>query len=141
GCTDCPRNLLLAGGNHSAWTRISQTGLAASAAWSGAFAALALGRLARASAARRRVATPVLLPAAAAIALFGVDCLHGFDRGFTSNDPVDRALRLGEAAAFALVAAGAAWTRVQAWRMRAGLARLVVDLGAAPSPGDLRDRL
>jgi signal transduction histidine kinase len=141
GCADCPRNLLLAGGDHAAWTAISQAGLAAAVAWSFAFAAFSLGRLARASAARRRVEAPVLLPAAAAIALFGVDCLHGFDRGFTSNDAVDRALRLGEAAALVLVAAGAAWTRVQARRTRAELARVVVDLGAAPSPGDLRDRL
>ena len=34
------------------------------------------------------------------------DAIHGLDRGFLSNDPTDRALRLAEAGALALVAAG-----------------------------------
>ena len=78
------------------------------------------------------------LPAVAAVALFAVDAIHGLDRGFMSNDPTDRALRLAEAGALALVAAGVALARWRTRRTRAALARLVLDIGAAPGPGELR---
>ena len=100
-----------------------------------------LARLARATSARRWVELPVLLPASAAIALFGARALHGSGRGFVSNDPTDRALWAAQLAALVLVAAGVAWSRVRARRMRGRLARLVVDLGQSPPPGGLRDQL
>jgi signal transduction histidine kinase len=83
----------------------------------------------------------VLLPAVVAVALFAVDAVHGLDRGFVSNDPTDRALRLAEAGALTLVAAGVALTRWRTRRTRAALARLVLDIGAAPAPGELRSWL
>ena len=120
---------------------LGRAGLLVAAAWSAAFVALVLVRLARATSARRRVELPVLLPAAAAIALFGARALHGSERGFLSNDPTDRALWAAQVAALVLVAAGVAWARVRARRMRGRLARLVVDLGQSPPPGGLRDQL
>jgi signal transduction histidine kinase len=102
---------------------------------------LATARIVRASPARRRLAAPVLLPATAALALFAADALHGLDRGFISNDPTDRVLRLAEAGSFALIAAGVALARLRTRRTRAALARLVLDIGAAPAPGELRARL
>jgi signal transduction histidine kinase len=138
GCAQCPTNLLLiadAPGLRDAFGRI---GLALTATWAAAFAVLALTRIVRASPARRRWSAPVLIPAVAAVVLFGADAGHGLERGFVSNDETDRALRLAEAGALALVAIGVALARLRARRTRSMLARLVLDIGAAPAPGDLR---
>jgi signal transduction histidine kinase len=141
GCLDCPANHLLITSDADSWHELGQVGLVLSGIWTAAFAVLACGRLARSSPAGRRVAAPVLVPAAAALALFGTAALHGRERGFMSNDPTDRALWLGEMAALALVAAGVVWEHVRARRARSALARLVVDLGASPPPGGLERQL
>jgi signal transduction histidine kinase len=141
GCLQCPPNRLLIAGDAGTWHDLGRAGLTLSAAWTAAFAALVLARLWRASPARRGVAAPVLVPTAAAVVLFGIDALHGRDRGFLSNDPTDRALWAGEIAALSLVAAGVAWGPIRTWRARSALARLVVDLGAAPAPGGLQGLL
>src|ERR671910_535948 len=52
-------------------TSVGVLGLLLSVVWTAAFAALAGGRLARFSPAGRRVVAPVLVPSAAALALFG----------------------------------------------------------------------
>jgi signal transduction histidine kinase len=83
----------------------------------------------------------VLVPTTAALVLFGVDALHGRERGFLSNDSTDRSLWAGEIAALVLVVAGVAWGPVRTGRARSSLARLVVDLGASPAPGGLRGLL
>jgi signal transduction histidine kinase len=141
GCLDCPANRLLVAAHPQAVHDLGRAGLLVAAAWSAGFVALVLVRLARASSARRWVELPLLLPAAAAIGLFGARALHGSERGFLSNDPTDRALWAAQLAALVLVAAGIAWARVRARRMRGRLARLVVDLGQSPPPGGLRDQL
>jgi signal transduction histidine kinase len=141
GCLDCPTNHLLVTSDADSWHELGQLGLVVSGIWTAAFAVLACGRLALLSPAGRRVAAPVLVPAAAALAFFGAAALHGRDRGFLSNDPTDRALWAGEMAALALVAAGVVWERVRARRARSALARLVVDLGASPPPGGLQGQL
>jgi signal transduction histidine kinase len=141
GCPDCPANRLLIAGDAGTWHDLGRAGLLLSALWTAGFAALAVTRLARASPARRRVIAPVLLPTVVALALFGIDALHGRQRGFLSNDPTDRALWAGEIAAVALVAAGVAWGPIRTRRARSALARLVVDLGASPAPGGLRGLL
>jgi signal transduction histidine kinase len=141
GCLQCPANLVLVTDAPSLGNSLAQVGLAATAVWAAAFAVLAAVRIIRSSPARRRWSAPVLLPAVAAVALFAVDAIHGLDRGFLSNDPTDRALRLAEAGALALVAAGVALTRWRTRRTRAALARLVLDIGAAPAPGELRSWL
>ena len=138
GCLQCPANLLLTTDAPGLGRTLGRAGLAITAIWAFGFAALATVRLIRASPARRRWSAPVLLPAVAAVALFGADALHGLDRGFISNDPTDRALRLAEAGALALLAAGVALARWRTRRTRAALATLVLDIGAAPAPGELR---
>ena len=138
GCVQCPANLLLIEDAPDLGHSLGQAGLALTAAWTAAFAMLATMRLVRASPSRRRWSAPVLVPAVAAIVLFGADAVHGLDRGFVSIDPTDRALRLAEAGALALVAAGVALARLRTWRTRAALTRLVLDIGAAPAPGELR---
>jgi signal transduction histidine kinase len=138
GCAQCPTNLLLIADAPGLGHTLGQVGLALTAAWTAAFALLALARIVRTSPARRRWSAPVLVPAVAAVLLFGADAAHGLERGFVSNDPTDRALRLAEAGALALVAAGVALARLRARRTRGALARLVLDIGAAPAPGELR---
>ena len=60
------------------------------------------------------------------------------DRGFVSNDPTDRALRLAEAGG-ARAGRRRRGTRTAARPANPGaLARLVLDIGAAPAPGELR---
>ena len=141
GCIQCPANLVRVADAPGLGHSLAQVGLVATAVWAAAFAALATARIIRASPARRRWSAPVLLPAVAAVALFAVDAIHGLDRGFLSNDPTDRALRMAEAGALALVAAGVALARWRTRRTRAALARLVLDIGAAPAPGELRSWL
>jgi signal transduction histidine kinase len=138
GCGECPTNPLLVADAPRLGHALGQIGLALTAAWAVAFALLALARIARASPARRRWSAPVLVPAAAAVLLWGVDAVHGLERGFVSNDPTDRTLRLAEAGALALVAVGVALARVRARRTRRALAQLVLDIGAAPMPGEVR---
>jgi signal transduction histidine kinase len=138
GCAACPTNLLGFADAPGLRHGLGRAGLALTAAWTAAFALLALARTVLASPARRRWSAPVLVPAVVAIVVFGADAVHGLGRGFVSNDPTDRALRLAEAGALALVAAGVALARLRAWRTRAALARLVLDIGAAPAPGELR---
>ncbi len=141
GCFDCPANRLLVSAQPDLVHDFSRTGLWIAAAWSAAFAALVLARLVGATPARRRIELPVLLPAAAAIGLFGARAVHGAERGFLSNDPTDRALWVAQLAALALVAAGVAWERLRARRARDQLAELVVELGRSAPAGGLRDQL
>jgi signal transduction histidine kinase len=141
GCFDCPANRLLVNGHPGVVDDLGRAGLWVAAAWSAAFAVLVLARLVRATPARRRIELPVLLPAAAAIALFGVRALHGVERGFLSNDPTDRALWVAQLVALMLVAGSVGWVRVRARRTRTQLAELVVELGRSPPAGGLRDQL
>ena len=141
GCVQCPANLLRVIGEPGLASALGRAGLALTVIWIAAFAVLATVRLTRSSPARRRVAWPVLVPAVATVALYGAGAVHGLDRGFLSNDPTDRALRLAEAGGLVLVAAGVGLARLRIRRTRAALARLVLELGDAPSPGELRARL
>ena len=141
GCVQCPANLLRVIGEPGLARALGRAGLALTVMWIAAFAVLATVRLTRSSPARRRVALPVLVPAVATVALYGAGAVHGLDRGFLSNDPTDRALRLAEAGGLVLVAAGVGLALLRTRRTRAALARLVLELGDAPSPGELRARL
>jgi hypothetical protein len=134
GCHACPVNQLVAAARPQVVHDLGRVGLSIAAAWSAAFVALALVRLARATSTRRRVEVPLLLPATAAVALFGARALHGSGRGFLSNDATDRALWAAQVAALALAAAGLMWERLLARRMRGELARLVVELGIRRRP-------
>ena len=140
-CVQCPTNLLRVIGKPGLVSALGRAGLALTAMWIAAFAVLAAVRLIRSSPARRRVAWPVLVPAVATVALYGADAVHGLGRGFLSNDPTDRALRLAEAVGLVLVAAGVGLVRWRIRQTRAALADLVLELGDAPSPGELRARL
>jgi hypothetical protein len=141
GCFDCPGNRLLISGSANAWQDLGHAGLVLTAVWSAGLLALTAYRLAASSAAGRAVIVPVLLPAAAAVALFGADAVHSLGRGYLANDLTDRVLWSLEVAAIACVAAGVASERLRIRRARASLTQLVVELGARPGPGALRQRL
>jgi signal transduction histidine kinase len=141
GCHACPANHLLAAAHPQLVYDLGHVGLWVAAAWSAAFVGLAFARVARETGPRRRLETPILLPATAAVALFGARAFHGSERGFLSNDPTDRALWAAQVVALGLVVAGLAWEHLRARRIRGELARLVVELGHSPPPGGLRDRL
>jgi signal transduction histidine kinase len=141
GCSTCPRNLLSITDAPDLGRTLGHVGLALTVAWTAAFVVVGGLRLARSSAARRRLSAPVLVPAVVALVLVGIDAAHGFDRAFVSNDATDRALHLAEAGALAMAAAGVGIARLRTRRTRGTLARLVLDIGAAPAPGELRERL
>jgi signal transduction histidine kinase len=141
GCSTCPRNLLSVADAPSLGRSLGHVGLALTVAWTAAFAVVGGLRLIHSTSARWRLAAPVLVPAVAAVVLVGIDAAHGFDRGFTSNDATDRVLHLAEAGALALAAAGVGIARLRTRRTRGTLAQLVLDIGAAPAPGELRQQL
>ena len=141
GCLACPENRLLLAAHPQAVHDLGRAGLLIAAAWAAALVAAALFQAAGATRARRRLELPFIVPAVAAVALFGARAAHGAERGFLSNDPTDRALWVAQVVALVLVAAGVAWGRLRARGIRDQLARLVVDLGRSPPPGGLRERL
>ena len=63
------------------------------------------------------------------------------ERGYLSNDSVDRRLWLGQAAALGALVLGVCLAWVRGWRARTSVARLVIELSEAPAPGALRDAL
>jgi signal transduction histidine kinase len=137
GCGQCPANLLGAVDDAEAFHVLSRAGVWLGLAWALLLVALAGWRLLRSTAARRRVTAPVLVPAVVYLSLVGWDFQHALDRGFLSNDPVDRRLWLGQAATLVALALGVSWEWVWGRRTRSALARLVVELAASPPPGGL----
>ncbi|HVF79553.1 MAG TPA: histidine kinase, partial [Solirubrobacteraceae bacterium] len=141
GCLDCPRNLVGLTSSPALVEALSRAGLVAGLIWACGLAALAIARIARSSPAARLLTGPVLLALVVYLALVAGAYAHSIGRGFLSNDSVDRLLWLGQAAALAALTLGVglAWAR-GAWA-RTSVARLVIDLGQAPAPGQLRDAL
>ena len=141
GCVDCPDNLLAITSAPDVVEAAGRAGLVLGLAWAPTLAVLALVEVARSSPAARRLRAPVLLPAAAYLALVAADYAHGVSRGFLSNDAVDHDLWLGQAATLALLALGVAWAWVRERQARTRVARLVIELGDAPAVGRLQEAL
>jgi signal transduction histidine kinase len=137
GCGQCPANLLGAVDDAEAFQALSRAGVWLGLAWTLLLVALAGWRLLRSTTARRRVTSPVLIPAVVYLMLVAWYFQHALDRGFLGNDAVDRRLWLGQAAALVALAVGVAWEWVRGRRTRSALARLVVELAASPPPGGL----
>ena len=141
GCSQCPRNLLLVHGSPALYRQFNRAGVYVGLLWTVLTVALLAGLLARSSFAARRQLTPLLIPGCAYLSIVAADFAASVQRGYLSNDSVDRWLWLGEAVALTLVALAPAWTWMRGRRTRARLARLVVDLSSAPSPGGLEQAL
>jgi signal transduction histidine kinase len=137
GCGDCPANLLYVvdGPDPIGWgIRVATVAVAGAAA-------LALWRLARAPAARRLRAAPIVVPGSAYLALVAAALGHSWQRGYLGSDSVDRALWTAQAVALLGVAAGVAALRIAARRRRGRVARLVIGLADARRAGSIRDAL
>ena len=141
GCSQCPHNLLLLHGSASAYRDLNRIGVYVGLCWTVAALALIAWRLVRSSVALRRAIAPVLLAGSLYLALAAADFGVSLGRGYLSNAGADQALWLAEAAALVLLVLAVVWTWLRARRTRASLARLVVELAAAPSPGRLEQAL
>jgi signal transduction histidine kinase len=137
GCGQCPANLLGVSDDAEAFQALNRVGVWLGLAWTLLLVAVAGWRLLGSTAARRRVTAPVLAPAIFYLILGAWDFQHGIDRGFLGNDALDRRLWLGQAVALVVLALGVSWEWVRGRRTRSTLARLVVELAAAPPPGGL----
>jgi signal transduction histidine kinase len=140
GCSVCPRNLLLVHGSGRAYDTLSHAGIAAGIAWALLIMALLGWRAARSTPAMRRLIAPVHAAAIVYFALLAALFAHGLGRGYLSNDPVDRRLWLGQAAALVALVLGVAAGWVRARRTRSTVARLVVELSNSPA-GTLEEAL
>ncbi len=140
-CTECPRNLFLIEDSPRLYESLNRIGVQTGLAWSLALVVLLVRRLARASPALRRLLWPVLLPAAAYLALVAWTFAVGLEAGTLGNSPVARDLWLGQALALVALAAGVVWGWLRARQTRAAVARLVVEVAASPEPGGLREKL
>ncbi len=140
-CTQCPSNLLLVGPSPRLYDVLNRIGVHAGLAWSLALAVLLLLRLVRSSPALRRLLLPVLVPAAAYLGLVAWVFASSLDRGTLGANSLSRDLWLGQAGALIALAAGVVWGWLRARHTRAALASLVVEAGASPAPGGLRDKL
>ena len=138
GCAQCPRNLVLVADRADLVDRFSRLGVDLGLAWAAAVVVLVVVRLVRSTAAARRAAWPVLAPGGVYVALVAAWFADSRARGFLADDALDRRLWVAQAAALAGIAAGAGWGVLRARRMRAAVARVVVDLAQSPPPGGLR---
>ena len=141
GCSQCPRNLLGLTSAPELVATLDRLGLVLGLVWLLVLAALTVWRIVSSSAAVRLLATPVLLAALAYLALVAAAYAHSLDRGFLSNDSIDKQLWFGQAAALGALALGAVLAWARGWRARTAVARLVIELSDAPAPGRLRDAL
>ena len=141
GCTECPRNLLLMNGDRGAYESFNRIGVDAGLAWALLLIVLAVRGFLRSTPARRRLVAPVVVGGVAYLGLVAADFAYSVDRGFLTNDGVDRRLWLGEAAALGALALAIAWSWLRGRRTRSALAGLVIELAESPPPGGLRDGL
>src|SRR5262249_20940764 len=93
GCAQCPRNLLLAGGAGSVtFGSLNRAGVYLGLTWTMLVILLAAEDLVRATAARRRLAAPVVLAGCAYLGFVAADFAYSLHRGFLGNDGLDRRL-------------------------------------------------
>ena len=136
GCTSCPANPLLAADAPGAYTGLNTTGIWLAIVWAPALIVLLIVQLARCGPALRAVKAPLTVSVACYLALVTWDARLSLGAGFYSPY-----LHTAEAAALAATSAAVGWTWLAARRTRGEMARLVVELAAAPAPGKLRDML
>jgi signal transduction histidine kinase len=136
GCVSCPANPLLAADAPGAYTGLNTAGIWLAIAWAPALIAALIVQLARCGPALRAVKAPLTVTAACYLALVTWNGRLSLDAGFYGAY-----LHTAEAVALAAASAAVWWTWLAARRKRGEMARLVVELAAAPTPGKLRDML
>ena len=141
GCSQCPDNLVFVRGAADAEAQITRLAVWIGLGWTLAAVVLIAVRWVRSSAARQRSTAPVFAAGGLYLALVAADFAVSAGRGYLSNGLADQRLWLAEAIALMLLVAGVGWTRLRAWRTRGDVARLVVELAATPSSGQLEEAL
>jgi signal transduction histidine kinase len=141
GCAQCPENLLLVRDKPGLYDDLNRVGVHLGLGWSLLVLAMATWRLARSSAARRRVLFPVLLAGSIYACLVAGTFGASLDRGFLGSSALERQLWFGQAGALAALALAVAWGLVSARRTRSSVARLVVELSESAPAGGLREAL
>ena len=136
GCASCPANPLLAADAPGAYTGLNMAGIWLAIAWAPALIAPLIVQLARCGPALRAVKAPLTVTAACYLALVTWNARLSLGAGFYGAY-----LHTAEAVALAVASAAVWWTWLAARRTRGEMARLVVELAAAPTPGKLRDML
>jgi signal transduction histidine kinase len=136
GCASCPANPFLVADASGAYTGLNTTGIWLAIAWAPALIVLLVVQLARCGPALRAVKGPLTVSAACYLALVTWDGRLSLGAGFYGAH-----LHTAEAATLAAASAAVWWTWLAARRTRGAMARLVVEVAAAPAPGRLRDML
>jgi signal transduction histidine kinase len=137
GCQQCPANLLLVRADSQMVDEVSRAAIHAGVGWAAGLIGVLGWRLVRASAARRRAAAPVVLPALMFLGAVGLSYLHSWGRGYLGTDEVDRRLWAVQAGLLILIAVGTGWSVVRRRRTRSAVAKLVVDTADVSAPGGL----
>jgi signal transduction histidine kinase len=141
GCFQCPRNLLLIDGSSTLYSQLGRVAIYVGVAWSLLMFALLVWRLVRSTIAIRLLLGPVAVAGGAYLGLVAAELAASVSRGYLSNEPIDRRFRLAQAAAIVALAVALAWNAWRGRRTRSRLARLVVELSAAPAVGGLEQAL
>jgi signal transduction histidine kinase len=141
GCSGCPTNFWLAHSDARLSLNLSRVGLWCGLAWSGTVVVVLVWRLIASSTARRRAAGPVWVLAIADLLAVAASYGHGLDRGFVGADRVHARLWLAQAVVLLLLAAATVLALVRSRHSQRSLTRLVIDLGNATRPGQLRAAL
>lgn len=136
GCASCPANPFLAADAPGMYTGLNRAGIWLAIAWAPALIVVLVVQLARCGPALRAVKAPLTVSAACYLALVTWDSRLSLGAGFYGAD-----LHTAEAAMLVAASASVWWTWLAARRTRGEMARLVVELAAAPAPGKLRDML
>jgi signal transduction histidine kinase len=136
GCANCPANPFLAADAPGVYTGLNTAGIWLALAWAPALIVLLVVQLARCGPALRAVKAPLTVSVAWYLALITWDGRLSLGAGFYGAY-----LHTAEAATLAATAAAVWWTWLSARRTRGEMARLVLELAAAPAPGRLRDML
>jgi signal transduction histidine kinase len=136
-CSQCADNLASVRANPAWSDAFTTTGFRASAVVALATIGLAAWRLGRSSRAQRPVSAPIVAAGSVHMAAFAWTAIRSSGRGFIGSGDIERRLWFVAAAALTVIALTVMWSRVQAGRTRASLARLVVELAEA-SEGGLR---
>src|SRR6266540_1941945 len=141
GCAQCPENGLVVSDEPGLFDDLNRVGVHLGLAWSLLVIAMAVWRLVRSSAAKRRVVAPLLLAGGVYLGLVASTFGASLDRGFVGSGELQRRLWFGQAGALAALALAVSWGLVSARRTRSSLARLVVELSESAPAGGLREAL
>jgi signal transduction histidine kinase len=141
GCAQCLKNLVLVSNDFDLYEASNRVGVHLGLAWALLLILVAGWRIARSSAARRRVVAPVVLAGCIYLGLVASSFGASLDRGFLGSGTLERRLWFAQAGALAALAVAVAWGLLRTRRTRSSLARLVVELGESAPAGGLREAL